>query len=76
MRNHPIIRIDAEFDLQHAITKPIVKAIQEIDFPFQTCITCEHFNEQEICKIANQRPPAKVIVYGCDSWYNRDEIPF
>lgn len=77
MRNRPILRIDAEFDLQQVISKPVVKALQEMDYPFQSCITCEHFDEKnENCKIVNQRPPARVIVFGCDSWYNKDEIPF
>lgn len=76
MRTHPKLRIDAEYDLQQAISKPVKAALQTMDYPFQTCITCEYFNEQEICTVANQRPPAKVIVFGCDSWTDGDEIPF
>lgn len=38
-----------------------------------TCLTCFHFTTEEICKLAGQRPPAHVIVYGCNNW---DDIPF
>lgn len=43
-----------------------------------SCITCEHFNhEMEGCKIAGgQRPPAKVIAFGCPSYKDNDDIPF
>jgi hypothetical protein len=38
------------------------------------CVTCEHFNEKELCLFYNARPPATVIVKGCDKYEN--EIPF
>lgn len=32
----------------------------------QTCINCEHFDEpSEVCRLAGQRPPARVIAHGC-----------
>ncbi len=41
---------------------------------FRNCTECFNWNEQkEICKLANQRPPAKVIVKGCPEY---DPIPF
>lgn len=46
---------------------------------FQTCITCEHWSEpKELCKKFNVRPPANVIVDGCDSYqdYQLSDIPF
>lgn len=43
---------------------------------FQTCTTCEHFSKEEICKLANQRPPANVIADGCTEYKDFDEIPF
>jgi hypothetical protein len=42
---------------------------------FRSCINCEHFNEKtEYCGVAHQRPPAKVIVFGCPKWMA--DIPF
>lgn len=39
-----------------------------------SCITCFHFQEEtEICNLAHERPPAAIIVYGCEAW---DGIPF
>ena len=42
----------------------------------RTCINCENFNIDggELCTLWRSRPPAKVIVYGCDKW--QEEIPF
>lgn len=38
------------------------------------CLTCGYFDEEtEVCKEAGQRPPARVIVFGCPKW---DDIPF
>lgn len=45
----------------------------------RSCISCEHFVEsQEGCKISNmQRPPARVIAFGCPKYENiDDDIPF
>lgn len=40
-----------------------------------SCLTCEHFDEaSETCHVYKQRPPARVIAYGCPSWI--DDIPF
>lgn len=40
----------------------------------KNCTTCEEFdNTKEVCKKFNQRPPARIIAYGCEHWY---DIPF
>lgn len=47
---------------------------------FQSCLVCEHFGENEICKQFNMRPPARIIVFGCikfeESSNIDDDIPF
>lgn len=51
----------------------------EIKRALRTCITCNAFdNDNETCnKANNQRPPAKVIAYGCPQYNDfDDEIPF
>lgn len=41
----------------------------------RSCLTCCHFSESdEICLLAKQRPPARVIAYGCEQY--EDDIPF
>ena len=41
---------------------------------FTTCLNCAYWSdEEEICKYYKQRPPAKVIVVGCET---HTDIPF
>lgn len=41
-----------------------------------TCLTCTHFTEDtEACGLYGQRPPARVIAYGCPSYVDK-EPPF
>jgi hypothetical protein len=43
-------------------------------YAVSTCLNCTNFNEkEELCKKASSRPPAEVLVYGCEAW---DDIPF
>lgn len=40
-----------------------------------SCLTCEHFVEaNELCIKYKQRPPARVIAYGCPSWDDNIQI--
>lgn len=42
----------------------------------KSCIHCGHFDELiEQCKLTNQRPPARVIAFGCEL-YDNNYIPF
>jgi len=46
-----------------------------IDQVFRSCLNCEHFDSGlELCMLANARPPAQVIVYGCQKW--EADVPF
>lgn len=38
-----------------------------------TCLTCRYFKVDETCSEAGRRPPAEVIVFGCQRF---DDIPF
>jgi hypothetical protein len=41
----------------------------------RTCLTCDHFQQaKETCGLNGQRPPAKIIAFGCECYEN--EIPF
>lgn len=62
------LRSDAFYEL-----KELVEKLEPI---YRSCINCEHFDEpNEKCKLYNQRPPARVIAYGCEE-YEDIEIPF
>lgn len=43
----------------------------------RSCINCIHFTEHqgEVCKLVQQRPPARVIAFGCPS-FAEDPCPF
>ena len=42
-----------------------------------SCISCLHFDEaSEICKAFKQRPPARIIAFGCKTYEDKEEIPF
>lgn len=43
----------------------------------KTCVNCERFDQtRELCGIYNARPPAVVIVIGCEKHKEIDDIPF
>lgn len=43
----------------------------------RSCISCRLFDEKtEFCTLFNQRPPARVIAFGCDKYEDCDDIPF
>lgn len=43
-----------------------------------SCLSCEYFIEtpDEICDAYKQRPPARVIAFGCPTYKDKDPIPF
>lgn len=72
----PKLRIDAYYDIQSALVEALTKTSMQNPI-YQSCINCDNFNEPlELCKLANQRPPARVICFGCKSWSDKDMIPF
>ena len=45
------------------------------NYIIHSCINCEHFTANgDLCAKVAQRPPARVIVYGCEEWDMK--IPF
>lgn len=50
-------------------------SLMEQEKVFTNCTNCEHWrHQQELCGKWNARPPATVIVVGCE--HHSDEIPF
>ncbi len=40
-----------------------------IELRDKTCLNCERFKEdEEICEHYGQRPPARVIAFGCETY--------
>lgn len=70
----PKLRPDARATIVNIIT---VAMERDHNYLYQSCINCENFNDKtEQCYLAKTRPPAKVIVYGCEKWIEKDTIPF
>lgn len=77
------LRRAGEYELQSklaALIPNIIKEVTPSNMLFQSCIICEYFQESEICKMFNVRPPARIIVFGCEKFKESDsldnEIPF
>ncbi len=72
----PTLRHEQFYDLQSLISKAVRDIVKYKD-AYQNCLNCEHFIEQtEICKLANARPPARIIVYGCPKHCDKEQVPF
>ena len=77
------LRLAGKYELQSKLAQLVVDTIKEVtpkNMLFQSCIVCEHFQENEICKMYNVRPPARIIVFGCVKFKESDsldqDIPF
>lgn len=42
---------------------------------FVTCLSCVHWHK-EVCLLNGQKPPAVVIIAGCECYCDKEEIPF
>lgn len=72
-----------KIEIQAKLAQLLVEVIKDVtpsNMLFQSCIVCEHFQENEICKLYNVRPPARIIVFGCKNYEESSnidgEIPF
>lgn len=72
-------KYEFESKLAQAVYETI-KTVTPANMLFQSCIVCTYFGENEICKMFNVRPPAKIIVFGCVKFQESDgtdgDIPF
>jgi hypothetical protein len=71
-----IIMTDFKAKMRAEVKLAVLSILDQYTYPFQSCINCEHFTEDEKCKLFNTRPPAKIIVLGCEKWQDKDGIPF
>ena len=77
------LRLAGKYELQSKLAQLVQDIIKEVtpkNMLFQSCIVCTHFGENEICKIFNVRPPARVLVFGCSKFQESDspdmDVPF
>lgn len=77
------LRLAGKYELQSKLAQLVTEILSEVtpkNMMFNSCLICEHFQENEICKMFNVRPPARIIVFGCEKFKESDsldnEIPF
>ena len=72
----PKLRLEEFYDLRHLVGEA-VSAILRDKQAYESCLVCSNFNEtNELCKLANQRPPARIIAYGCPQFIDAEQPPF
>jgi len=76
-------RLAGEIELRHKLVGAVLDVLKEVtpkNMMFQSCLVCEHFQENEVCKMFNVHPPARIIVFGCEKFKEShavdDDIPF
>lgn len=76
-------RLAGKYELQGKLFASVMEVLKEVtpkNMMFESCLVCEHFQENEICKMFNVRPPARIIVFGCEKFKESnnpdDDIPF
>ena len=45
----------------------------------RSCVSCDHFKPApglEHCGLVNQRPPARIIAFGCERYSDDMDVPF
>lgn len=68
------LRITNRVDAMNTLALGFTEFLMDNGY-FTTCLNCDHWQDNpELCKKFNQRPPAKVIVVGCEE--HSDSIPF
>lgn len=78
MKIKPTLREGARLELSSAILNAAANIMEATaNYPYRTCLRCDNFDEpKEICKLYNQRPPAKIIAFGCEQFDDKEWIPF
>ncbi len=77
-------RLIGKYELQGKLFASVMEVLKEVtpkNMMFESCLVCEHFEtDTESCKMFNVRPPARIIVFGCEKFKESDnpdmDIPF
>lgn len=72
------LRKDADETLQMILRCAIGLAKAQPEELVKNCISCENFKQDnEVCSKYNQKPPARVIAFGCTEYTNlTEDVPF
>lgn len=78
MKFKPQLREKTAIELRSIVMNSVAGILENpLDHPYKSCLNCEYFNEpKELCVMFNQRPPAKIIAFGCVKHEDKDQIPF
>jgi len=70
----PITRIERDEKQRNKLRSDNQKA-QVDNFLWQCCLNCDQWEkDKELCQKWNMKPPAKIIILGCEDW--EVSIPF
>lgn len=76
----PVLRPDAKADMRAALDNVLTGMMEDHNPIYRSCLNCINFRElqNETCALATppQKPPARIIAYGCNQWEDLDTIPF
>lgn len=74
----PRLRQLPELELRSSLYLLIRRVLEDKPYPFVSCLSCTNFiKATEICKLANQRPPAEILCHGCPQYDDAEDlIPF
>ena len=68
------IKRELQATLANGLSDAISEALEEADL-IKCCLTCRFFTEAtEQCEKVKQRPPAKIICYGCEAYEPTPEV--
>lgn len=68
---------EALHELRSNLYNIIANSLEQQKPVYISCLNCINFREtKEECGLAKQRPPARIIAYGCKMWEDVDLIPF
>ena len=71
-------RITLNIGTNKTLNQGLLESAWATQGPMRSCLSCDHFKEKagELCGLVNQRPPARVIAFGCTSYNDDNQIPF
>lgn len=73
----PRFRTEAMLEIRSNIYNIVANSLEQCKPIYKSCMNCSNFDEKnELCLIYRERPPARIIAYGCIKWVDVEEIPF
>ena len=72
------MRQESYADFKSALDAAIAKVIANpLSIPYKNCLNCEHWKyTEDLCGLYKAKPPTEILVYGCDSHKDDQDIPF